>query len=182
MVLGTLGIGSIQLVYCYLTNLGFWFRSYFSFSILQVSREKQKGRIRSRCIPGPDISSRGWGWRKPIPMWLRSSSLCRDKGSRKDASTAWSYRITPRLGWGMLATMTQTIIDTLTPLTLIWKMNLLMKSSTRKSQKCELFLNRKRRNYTPEKRRKLEYKLKRRTFVPSLPQTAIEYHHVKCQF
>lgn len=66
--------------------------------------------------------------------------------------------------------MSQTIIDTLTPLTLIRKMNLLMKSSTRKSQKCELFLkNRKRRNYTPEKRRKLEYKLKRRTFCPFPP-------------
>lgn len=79
--------------------------------------------------------------------------------------------------------MSQTIIDTLTPLTQIRKMNLLMKSSTHKSQKCELFLNKKKEEIIQQKkRRKLEYKLERRTFVPSLPQTAIEYHHVKCQF
>lgn len=53
----------------------------------------------------------------------------------------------------MLATMSQTITDTLTPLTLIRKMNLLMKSTTHKSQKCELFLNRK-RSSTPEKKEK----------------------------
>lgn len=47
-----------------------------------------------------------------------------------------------------------------------------------------LFKQEKGRNCTPEgaRRRKLEYKLKRKTAVPSLPQKAVEYHHVKCHF
>ena len=74
-----------------------------------------------------------------------------------------------------LVTTSQTIIDILTPLTLIRKTNLLMRSSTRRSRKCELllfFIGTRRKRYVHQRKKgaNLNMNSKEEPLFPCFPQ------------